>query len=161
MRQFYLNLKSIVMKKLQTVFAAVSLLLTTSAFAVNGPEKVSPTVKIAFEKSFTGASNVSWEKNEEFYFAHFKLEARDMDAAYNENGELLGISRTIAIGELPLSISRAIADKYPGYTTANTVTEISYEGQTKYYVNISNSKQVLKLKCNSNGEIEIEGKVKK
>jgi hypothetical protein len=84
-----------------------------------------------------------------------------MDAAYNENGELLGISRTIAIGELPLSISRAIADKYPGYTTANTVSEISYEGQTKYYVNISNSRQLLKLKCNSNGEIDIDAKVKK
>jgi hypothetical protein len=149
------------MKKLQTVFAAVSLLLTTSVFAVNGPEKVSPTVKMAFEKSFTGASNVSWEKNDDFYFAHFKLETREMDAAYNENGELLGVSRIIAVGELPLNISRAIADRYPGYTVANTVTEISYEGQTKYYVNVSNSKQALKLKCNTNGEIDIDKKAKR
>lgn len=149
------------MKKLQTVFAAVSLLLATSAFAVNGPEKVSPKVKTAFEKSFTGASNVSWEKNDDFYFAHFKLNTRDMDAAYNENGELLGISRVIASGELPLNISRAIADKYPEYAVSNAVTEISYEEQTNYYVNVSNSRQLLKLKCNSNGEISVDMKTKK
>ena len=149
------------MKKLQTVFAAVSLLLATSAFAISGPEKVSPVIKTAFEKSFTGASNVSWEKNDDFYFAHFKLNTRDMDAAYNENGELLGISRVIASSELPLNISRAITDKYQEYTVSNTVTEISYEGQTNYYVNITNSRQSLKLKCTGNGEISIDKKIKK
>jgi hypothetical protein len=149
------------MKKLQTVFAAVSLLLATSAFAVTGPEKVSPIVKTAFEKSFTGASNVSWEKNDDFYFAHFKLNTRDMDAAYNENGELLGMSRVIASSELPLNVSRAITDKYPEYTVNNTVTEISYEGQTNYYVNVTNSRQLLKLKCAGNGEISIDKKTKK
>ena len=149
------------MKKLQTVFAAVALLLTTSAFAVNGPEKVNQKVKIAFEKNFTGASKVSWEKNDDFYFAHFELDAKDMDAAYNEEGELLGVSRVIAASELPLSVSMAIAKNYEGYTVAGTVTEITYEGQTNYYVYVANVKQALKLKCNSNGEMSIDKKFKK
>ncbi len=149
------------MKKLQSIFAAVALLLATSAFAVNGPEKVSPKVKVAFEKSFTGASKVIWEKSDDFYFAHFELDAKYMDAAYNEEGELLGVSRILATSHLPLNISMAIAGKYQGYTVAATVTEISYEGQTNYYVDVANGKQVLKLKCSSNGEISIDKKIKK
>ena len=44
------------MKKLKTMFAAVEILLATSAFASPGPEKV----KAEFEKNFTGALNVNW-----------------------------------------------------------------------------------------------------
>jgi hypothetical protein len=84
-----------------------------------------------------------------------------MDAAYNEEGELLGVSRVIATSQLPLSISMAIAKNYEGYTVANNVTEITYEGQTNYYVEVTNSKQVLKLKCNSNGEMSVDKKIRK
>ena len=104
--------KSIVMKKLRTVFAAAALLLATSAFATKGPEKVSPLVKAAFEKSFTGALNVNWEKKQDFYFAHFELNSKEVSVAYNENGELLGTSRIIEATQLPLSIGLAISDNY-------------------------------------------------
>ena len=149
------------MKKLQTAFAAIALLLATSAFATTGPETVTQKVKAEFEKSFTGASKVVWEKNSDFYFAHFELDAKTMDAAYNENGELLGVSRVINTSQLPLNITMAIAKKYEGYTVANTVTEITYEGQTNYYVDVTNNKQLLKLKCNSNGDINVDKKSKK
>jgi hypothetical protein len=149
------------MKKLQTVFAATLLLFATSAFAASGPEKVSPKVKAEFEKSFTRASNVSWEKSDDIYFANFELDAKEVSAAYNETGELLGVSRGIATSQLPLNVSMAITNKYSGYAVAKTATEITYEGQTSYYVAVENDKQVLKLKCTATGEISVDRKNKK
>ena len=149
------------MKKLRTVFAAAALLLATSAFAANGPEKVSTKVKAEFEKNFTGAVNVSWEKSDDFYFAYFEINAKKVSAAYNESGELLGISRIIATAQLPLNISMAIANKYEGYDVEKTVTEVIYEGQTSYYVTVENNKQELKLKCSSNADISVNSKKKK
>jgi hypothetical protein len=149
------------MKKLQTVFAATLLLFATSAFAASGPEKVSPKVKAEFEKSFTRALNVSWEKSNDIYFANFELDAKEVSAAYNETGELLGISRIIATTQLPLNISMAVANKYAGYAVDKTATEMTYEGQTSYYVTVENDKQVVKLKCSATGEISVDRKNKK
>lgn len=149
------------MKKLKTIFAAAMLLLATSAFAVNGPEKVSATVKAAFEKNFNGAVNVNWEKTGDCYFASFQLDAREITAAYNEKGELVGFSRVISTGQIPLNVSLAIAGRFEGYKLAATTTEITYDGQTNYYVFAENSKQVVKLNCNSNGNITVDSKIKK
>lgn len=149
------------MKKLRTVFAAAALLLATSAFAANGPEKVSPKVKAVFEKNFTEAANVSWEKSEDYYFASFTLNSKRVSVAYNENGDLLGVSRVIATSQLPITVSLAVSNKYEGYAIAKNATELTYEGQTNYYITVENSKQVLRLKCSSSGDIEVDNKTKK
>ncbi len=149
------------MKKLKTMFAAVAILLATSAFASPGPEKISERAKAEFEKNFTGALNVNWEKKDDFYFASFKLNEKEVSAAYNESGELLGVSRVIETSQLPLNVSLAIANSYKDYTVANNVSEIVFDGQTNYYVNVETSQKVLKLKCNSYGEITVERKTKK
>lgn len=149
------------MKKLQTLFAAAAILVATSAFAYPGPDKVSERVKNEFEKLFTGAVNVKWEKKDDFYFASFDLDTREVSAAYNESGELLGISRILETNQLPLNINMAIADRYAGYTVSKSVTEITYDGLTSYYVNVENDKKLLKLKCTANGEITIDKKIKK
>jgi len=149
------------MKKLKTFLVAATVLLATSAFASAGPEKVSPKVKAEFEKSFTGAVNVNWQKNEDYYFASFTLNSNEVSAAYNENGELMGVSRQIAATQLPITVALAISDKYQGYDVAKTVTELNYQGQTSYFVVVENSKQTLKLKCNSSGDITVDSKTKK
>jgi hypothetical protein len=106
------------MKKLKTMFAAIAVLLATSAFASPGPEKISERVKAEFEKNFTGALNVNWEKKDDFYFASFKLNEKEISAAYNESGELLGVSRVIETSQLPLNVTLAIASRYKDYTVA-------------------------------------------
>ena len=81
---------------------------------------------------------------------------------YNtEKGELVGTSRRITAEQMPLSISLAIAKKYEGYLVDKSVVELTFEGVTKYYVTVSNQSQALKLKCYSNGELEVERKIKK
>ena len=89
------------------------------------------------------------------------LNSKEVSAAYSENGELLGISRVIATSDLPLSVLLAINCKYENYTIAKTATELTYDGQTSYAFFAENSKQILRLKCNSSGYITVDSKTKK
>jgi hypothetical protein len=148
------------MKKFKIVLTAIVMLLSASSFAF-GPTKVTPVVKAAFENDFSKASLVSWERQDDFYFASFLLNNVNVDAAYTESGELVGISRRILTEQMPLSISMAVSEKYAGYQVDNSVIELTFAGVTRYYVTISNEKQTLKLKCFSSGELEVERKIKK
>ncbi len=148
------------MKKFKTVLTAIVMLFASSAFAM-GPENVSPKVKAAFENDFSKASKVNWEKTNDFYFASFTFNNEKIDAAYNEAGELVGTSRRISAEQMPLSITLAIASKYAGYELDKSAVELTYEGQTRYYITAENDNRVIKLKCFSNADIEAVSKTKK
>ena len=148
------------MKKFKTVLTAIVMLFASSAFAME-PENVSPKVKAAFENDFSRASQVKWEKTSDFYFASFTLSNVKVDAAYNEEGELVGTARGILTEQVPLNVSLAIAEKYNGYKVDKTAIELTYEGQTRYYITVESDNQVVKLKCYSNADIEVESKAKK
>ncbi len=148
------------MKKFKIVLTAIVMLFAGSAFAME-PENVSPKVKAAFESDFSKASKISWEKTSDFYFASFTLNEVKIDAAYNEDGELLGTARAISAEQMPLSVSLAIAEKYAGYRVEKTAIELTYEGQTRYYISVENENQIVKLKCFSNADVEVDSKIKK
>ena len=148
------------MKKLTTVFAVLAIMAGTSAFANSG-DKVSKAVQTSFQKGFSGAINVTWEVTDDFYFASFDLNGKKVDAAYNENGELLGYSKKLQLSEIPLNVLQSLKKDFADYTIGNSVTEINYEGQTFYYAAAVGATKILKLKCFSDGEIFIESKVKK
>ncbi len=148
------------MKKFKTVLTAIVMLFATSAFAMES-ENVSAKVKAAFESNFSKASQVNWEKTSDFYFATFQLNSTEVTAAYNEDGELVGTCRKISADQLPLSISLALTENYGGYQVDKTATELTYEGQTRYYVIVKNKNQAIKLKCYSNGGLNVESKTKK
>ena len=155
------------MKKIKTVLTAIVMLLSISSFATEtkkaspDPEKVTPVVKAAFESDFSLVTLVKWDKTDEFYFASFLLNNVKVDAAYTENGELIGTSRRISADQMPLSISVALAENYSGYVADNSVVELTHLSVTRYYVTVSNKTQTVKLKCFSNGELEVESKTKK
>ncbi|HAO45652.1 MAG TPA: hypothetical protein DCQ97_01915 [Chitinophagaceae bacterium] len=160
MGSYLKQLKRIVMKKFKTVLTAIVMLVASSAFAA-GSENVSPRVKAAFASDFAKAKQVNWEKTSDFYFASFVLNGVRVDAAYNEDGDLVGTSRSISADQMPLNVSLAIAEKYAGYQVSANALELNYEGQTRYYVTVENEKQFIKLKCLSNGDLDVEGKTKK
>ena len=148
------------MKKATNILAAFMLLFSVSSFAA-GKEVVSPKVKAAFEKDFFSGANASWEKKEDFYFVTFKLNDVKTNAAYNEDGELVAVSRNISVSQLPLSITLALANNYKEFALPLQASEVNFEGQTAYYVTLENEKKVLRLKCFSNGQITVEKKTKK
>ena len=147
------------MKKLMTILTAIVLLFSATAFAAGG-EKVTAKVKVAFEKDFQKAQNVSWENTNNFYFASFTINNLVVSAAYNEDGELVGTSRKIAVTQLPLNISLTLSQKYNEYKVYEEATEISFDGETHYLVTVANAKQTLRLNFRTNGEASVEKKIK-
>ena len=148
------------MKKFATVLTAIVMLFATSSFAMDG-DNVTAKVKAAFENDFSKARQVNWKKDSDFYFASFQLNDVTVDAAYNEDGELIGLSRKIAIEQAPLAVSLSLSQKYSGYSIPEQAFEVSFEGQTSYYITADNGKQVVSLKCYTNGDIDVVSKVKK
>lgn len=142
-----------------TILTAIVLLFSATTFAT-AVEKITPIIKVAFEKDFITAQHVQWEKTGDFYFASFYLNDVEVNAAYNEMGELVGTSRRIAITQLPLNISLILSKKYSGYTIYRDATEINFEGETKYLVTVTNTKQSLRLKIKTSGEVTVDKKIK-
>ncbi|CAN5715193.1 hypothetical protein BH11BAC3_BH11BAC3_03050 [soil metagenome] len=152
--------KSIVMKKLVTLLTAAMMLLCSFTFAFDS-DNVNSTIKAAFSNDFSAAKNVTWKKTSDFYFATFMFNNNEVNAAYNEAGELIGTSRTLAAALLPMDISIQVAKKYEGYSIAKKALELSFEGTTHYYITIMNDEYALKLKCTANGSLQVEKKIKR
>ena len=149
------------MKKLKTIATAVAMLIAASSFANGGDNNAAnATVRAAFKKDFAAAENVNWTKKNDVVFASFQLNGNTAEAAFNENGDLIAVSRHMATSQLPLHVSVNIAEKYAGFQVAKNAVEITYEGQTNYYINVSDNKNVLRLKCASSGSISIDSKKK-
>jgi glycine cleavage system H lipoate-binding protein len=146
------------MKKLTIVFAGFVLFILSSSFAFT--DSVTAKIKSVFEKDFAACSDLTWTKYEDVYVASFKIKDVPLTAAYNENAELLAVSRNIAFSQLPLKVSKAIEEKYGTYAIDQTVIELSAD-QTSYFVNVENEKAALKIKSDASGYLTVENKIKK
>ena len=168
------------MKKLTIITTGLMMFLSTAVFANEGEKKskkaersalseslvgrsvtVNRQVSESFTAKFTGAEKVSWKQNEEFYFAEFKLNQKDMFAAYNAEGELLGVSRNLELSQVPLHVEMSIREKYKDYRIANNVTEVVLEGGTTYYLHAESKTRILKLECDSYGQVYVAERTKK
>ncbi|MEN9570095.1 MAG: hypothetical protein RL172_1326 [Bacteroidota bacterium] len=150
------------MKKVTVFLAAAMLLASSVVFAADNNEtRVSSKVKTAFKKDFASANNISWQITNGVFIALFEVNNTQAEAAYNSEGELVALSKQLNSSDLPLTITLAISKKYSGYQVAKKATEITYDKETSYYINIGNDKEVLKLKCSAEGNISIDKKTKK
>lgn len=120
--------------------------------------KINESVKASFQKGFLSATQVSWKQKDDVFFASFIFNDHKAEAAFNEKGDLIALSHSIETNRMPLAISVAIANKYPGFAVSKMAVEITYENQTNYYVNISDGKKMLKIKCAVNGDITVDSK---
>ena len=147
------------MKKLTTILAAVALIISSSAFASSGVN-VTEKVNTAFQTSFTGASNVSWTKSDQFYFAHFMLNNDEVSVAYNEDGELLGTSHIIDKSALPQAITYSLKDQYGDFAVNASVTKIELADKVTYFITLSNKTNSLRVKSSEEGVLAVEKKTK-
>lgn len=147
------------MKKISVILAIMALFTTTSALAI--PEdQVAVNVKTAFNANFSKATQVKWDKVEEFYFATFILNEKEVNVAYNESGELVGSSEILTLDRMPLLTQIALRERYSNYNHSPQAYRITCNGETFYYVTAVNDKRILKLKCTNEGYISVVEKTK-
>lgn len=133
------------MKKMILVLAI--LVSTVSAFAseVNVNEKV----QNAFKSEFTNASEVAWFQGDTYFRATFNYKGVYLFAFYNDEGELLALSRYISPTILPFILQNNLKKNYEGYWVSD-LFEASKNGDTCYYITIENADTKIVLKSAGN-----------
>ena len=126
-----------------------------------GTDAVSSRVQAAMLTEFKSASDVSWTVNEGLYFAKFLMNATNYTSAFNKQGEMLAVYRTIPIASVPLAVAKALQSKYSSYSLPLQVTEMVMYGTTSYYLYATGKKAVYQLCCTADGAISVHKKIKK
>jgi hypothetical protein len=127
-------------KMLLTLAIAVS---TLSAFA--GEVKVSEKVLDNFKAEFTTAKDVEWTVANNYYMASFSYNEQYVFAYYNNEGELIGMTRNILQSDLPLNLQKALKKSYTNYWISD-LFEVSKNEGTSYYITLENADTKVMLK---------------
>jgi hypothetical protein len=131
----------------------------SSAFA-NGNEEVNQRIISAFNKEFAGAQNVQWANSKEFVKATFTLNEQVVYAYYGQNGQLLGVTRNIVSGQLPINLLTDLKKNYSNYWITD-LFEMSANNENGYYVTLENSDYKVVLKSSGTNGWEVFNKGRK
>jgi hypothetical protein len=143
------------MKKI-IVTLAISI-FTLTAFATG--ENVNAKVLGAFNSEFSGAQDVEWTVGTGYYTAAFVYNQKHVYAYYNEEGELLGISRYLSPDDLPVTLQAGLKNRFGNYWVSD-LFEVTKNDETAYYITIENADAKIVLKSNGS-EWAIFKKVRK
>lgn len=129
---------------------------------------VNPLSKNNFAEDFKGVSKVSWQKDDEFDVASFKLDNKKVQAYYDENGQLVGTITNTSLAELLQVSQKDIKKKYKGYTVTEVVRYDDNEDNNtdmvlydtafdadSYFVELSDGKKTIVLLVDSAGEVSV------
>ena len=138
-----------------TLAIAVS---TFSAFA--GEEKVNQKVLNAFKKEFNTAREVEWTTGSNYYKATFVYNEKHVFAYYNENGELLGLTRYLSPVDLPMNLQKNLKNDFKEYWISD-LFEIAKNDGTAYLLTLENADTKIVLKSTDSSNWSVYSKVKK
>lgn len=142
-------------KMILTLAIAVS---TLSAFA--GEENVNPKALDAFKTEFNAAKDVKWTVGQNYYKATFVYNEKHVFAYYNENGELLGLTRYLSPNDLPIGLQTNLKKNYEAYWISD-LFEVTKNDGTAYYLTLENADTKIVLKSNAGSSWYVYNKLKK
>lgn len=129
------------------ILTLVIAVTTLSAFAKD--ENVNQKVLDAFKTEFSTAKEVEWSVGADFYKATFNYNGKYVFAFYNEEGELLGLTRYLSPSDLPLALQNNLKKNYEGYWVSD-LFEASKDDATNYYITLENADTKIVLKSTEN-----------
>lgn len=139
------------MKKIMITLAMI-ITLATGVFAAN--TEIKPEVLQAFNHRFAQAENVIWQEGENFYKASFIFHGGAMNAYYDKEAKLIGVTRYISSTLLPLYLQNSLRKNYPGYWITD-LFEMSKKKGFSYYMTIRNADNGIVLKSESGSDWEV------
>lgn len=124
-------------KKIVTLFALVILAATTTFAAA---QDISKNALTTFTKSYAKATNVKWDKENNYYKASFEMNGQSLNALLSEEGDMIAVSRNILSTELPINLQASLNKDYSAYWISGLV-EYAVDNETKYFVTVENADQ--------------------
>jgi hypothetical protein len=133
------------MKRIFLALTLAAALFTSSAFAADGKKSSIPQ---SFYARFHNAKDVQLTEVDGMIRVGFMLDGVANYAYYGDGGELLVVTRQLAINDLPVSLQSSLQKNYAGYTITD-VYFFTTDEKSEYYVVLENSKK--KITLNSTG----------
>lgn len=124
------------MKKFLFVLTLSGLLIINSSFA-NTPV-ISANVIHSFEHNYKNADNVKWSEIKNMIKAEFTLEGRGAAIYYNEDGDLIAMTKYMSTLELPAKLQQNLQPKMKGYWVSD-VFQLIANGEITYYITLENN----------------------
>jgi hypothetical protein len=148
------------MKRYLVTLVVFLSVLGNFAFA-KGDEIVNIKIRDAFRKEFSSAQQIHWEKikNENIYEAQFIYNNERLCAFFDENGQLLVISRSIAAASLPMLVTKKVNKQYKDYKLQE-VLEYVCEGNTSYVLVLEKDSVRVVIQAYPEGSVSIFKKEK-
>jgi hypothetical protein len=97
----------------------VCLILGITVFAQKN-KQIPEAAKNAFAKSFTGATNVKWDKENADFEVDFKLDGKEMSALYDVKGNLKETEEAVSKDKLPAAALTYFNQQYKNVAIKET-----------------------------------------
>ena len=141
-------------------FLALSFTLAIGISSFANPVVENPTVEKAFRQLFTGASNVTWSKEEgNLLCASFTWGDHHTLAFFDNEARLVGSIRGLFFSQLPLSVIRSFNKAYNDHVVIE-VREISNDEGISYTIISESKNKKYKLRMDSLGSLIDKTRVK-
>ena len=134
---------------------------------------VSVFTRNQFASDFPDATNIRFEKTNDFDEVNYSQKGSKTAAYYDNNSELLGTLRNRSFHDLPADAQTEIVNRYPGYTVVSVVrfkansdnesymdnySELPFYGYSSgesshYFVELKNDNKTIVLMVRLSGEV--------
>ena len=148
------------MKNKILIGAFIFITVISSAFANDNREEVDSKIIRSFQKEFAGAQNAQWVTTKDFVKVTFTLNEQVVYAYYDQNGSLLGVTRNILSGQLPINLLTDFKKNYSNYWITD-LFEMAVNGENVYYLTLENGDHKVVLKSNGTNGWDLYRKDKK
>jgi hypothetical protein len=136
--------KNSIMKNKLLIGVFIFITGISSAFA-NDNEEVDGKIIRSFQKEFAGAQNVHWVTTKDFVKVTFTLNEQVVYAYYGQEGSLLGVTRNILSGQLPINLLTDFKKNYSNYWITD-LFEMAVNGENVYYLTLEDGDHKVVLK---------------
>jgi hypothetical protein len=131
------------MKRLFIMLTLAASTIFTSSYAADNT--ATPLVMQAFQRSFYGAKDISWENVGVLYKATFVLAGQYHSVFFNNDGDLIAKTQNLVSTTLPKGLQASLKKELNGRWITDLFV-VSIEGDDTYYVTLENADTSVMLK---------------
>jgi len=135
----------------------IAALLVTTAMASFASDGTKPGRRVtsSFNKEFSGAREVSWQKDQNYVIATFNMKGQVMTAYYTPGGALEAVTHNLLSDQLPACLLTNLKKSFNNYWVSALSQEVR-DGETHYYVTLENADEQVVMKSVSEKNWAVE-----
>ncbi|HKK41223.1 MAG TPA: PepSY-like domain-containing protein [Bacteroidales bacterium] len=131
----------------------VAILASGLSMCATAQKKAPDQVLKAFNGKYTSASAVKWDhESANEWEAEFKMNGKEMSAAYDNSGKWLETETEISARDLPSSVTETLAREYPGYKKGE-IAIVENPEMKGFEIVLKKGESAVEVVVDSNGKI--------